>query len=346
MKKTNLIDKHQIAIAVSGVGGGVGQSVVKALANSNYKIIGLDGETLGTGLYVVPEAYVIPYANDPAFLSRVREICAEQKCKLFFPGMDVELAVLARSRRAFQEVGTFVVVSNPEVIEICDDKLLTYEFLSKNNIPAPFTAELNDLLNQKAEIPFPLIIKPKKGGARSKNVRMISSRLEIEHMLYNKNFDKDNYVAQEYLDGDEYTCGSVSFDGNCFGVIVMKRILRDGDTYKCFVERNALINETVERIIKALKPTGGCNVQLRMKNGIPYVFEINARCSGTTAARALAGFNEPLMIADYLIRGKKPSFSIKEISILRYWKELVVDGDAIRALETNGRLSNLKWAQL
>lgn len=333
------MDRQKIAIAVTGVGGGVGQSILKALANSDYTLIGLDGEALGAGLYAVPEAYVIPYANHPTFLSHVRKICVEQRCKLLFPGLDAELSVLSRNRESFQEADTFVVVSNPEVIEICDDKLLTSEFLIKNGIAAPFTYDLNDLLEKKVEIPFPLVIKPRKGGARSQNVSMVADRHEIDRMLDNKSFDINNYVAQEYLEGDEYTCGSVSFNGKCFGVIVMRRILRDGDTYKCFVERNPAIYEAVERIITVLKPTGGCNVQLRMKNGVPYVFEVNARCSGTTAARALAGFNEPIMIADYILQGKTPIYSISDISILRYWQELVVTNERINQLKQTGHIS-------
>ena len=74
-------------------------------------------------------------------------------------------------------------------------------------------------------------------------------------------------------------------------------------------------------------------MQLRLKDGKPYVFEINARCSGTTAARTLSGFNEPKMIADYLLKGIEPTFAIKEQTILRYWKELVVENDEVSELK-------------
>ena len=92
-------------------------------------------------------------------------------------------------------------------------------------------------------------------------------------------------------------------------------------------------------IVEALKPFGGCNVQLRVRNGKPYVFEINARCSGTTAARALAGFNEPKIVADFLFDGSLPEPTIREIGILRYWKELVVLPERIEKLQKVGVLS-------
>ena len=168
------------------------------------------------------------------------------------------------------------------------------------------------------------------GGARSKNTYVARSEKAFD--VYRQLVDPDNCIVQEYIEGDEYTCGSVTLDEKCVGVIVMRRILRDGDTYKAFVDRNPKLESEVRSIVSALKPFGACNVQLRVRNGTPYVFEINARCSGTTAARALAGFNEPRMIAEYLIDQQQPSFNIREISILRYWKELVVENERVELL--------------
>jgi carbamoyl-phosphate synthase large subunit len=122
----------------------------------------------------------------------------------------------------------------------------------------------------------------------------------------------------------------------------MRRVLRDGDTYKAFVENNPQLAAHIKTVAEALKPFGACNFQLRMKGGEPYIFEINARHSGTTYSRTLAGFNEPLMIADYLLCGKTPVYRIREISILRYWQELPVENLRIVALQEFGVISNEK----
>lgn len=125
----------------------------------------------------------------------------------------------------------------------------------------------------------------------------------------------------------------------------MRRILRDDDTYKCFIEKNDVIEKEVRRIVEVIKPFGACNVQLRVKNGKPYVFEINARCSGTTAARTLSGFNEPKMITDYLLKGIEPSFEIKEQTILRYWNEIVVDNQTVEEFNKTGILRHKNYNQ-
>jgi hypothetical protein len=38
------------------------------------------------------------------------------------------------------------------------------------------------------------------------------------------------------------------------------------------------------------------------------------------------------MTADYLLHGIKPDYSVREISILRYWKELAVSNEQIDRL--------------
>ena len=297
-------------------------------------VVGADGETLGTGLYAVCRAYKVPYASDPDYIPRILDICRTEDCDLIFPGLDAELPILASETSRIRASGTIPVVSSQGVVEIADDKLATYSFLSKNGFPAPLTLPLTESV--ATEMGFPFVLKPWKGGARSKGVHVVKDRRELAYWL--ATLPLDNYVAQDYLEGDEYTCGTLSFDGRCYGTIVMRRILRDGDTYKAFVVSDESLHAHVKAVAEALRPFGPCNFQLRLSDGMPQVFEINARCSGTTFSRTLAGFNEPLMAADYLLKGKTPRYQIRESAILRYWKELVVDYSQIDLLSRNGCL--------
>lgn len=321
------------SVLVTGVGGGVGQSILKSFRGSGFRAVAADGDVLGTGLFAADRSYVVPYATSPAFIDRIVDICAREQCKLVFPGLDAELPVLAQARERFREAGITCVVSAPEVVEICDDKLRTSQFLLRAGLPAPRTCKLSGRA-QLAEIAFPMVLKPMRGGRRSIGVCVARNPSELERML--QQLDLDNYVAQEWIDGDEYTCGTVSFDGRCRGVIVMRRTLRDGDTYKAFVEIDPVIEQAVRKAADALAPFGACNFQLRMRDGLPYIFEINARSSGTTFCRALAGFNEPVMVANYLLLGMEPDFSIRPISVFRYWKELVVDNGRVDHLAERG----------
>lgn len=324
--------KSRKTILVTGVGGGVGQSVVKALADTEYRVVGVDSEELAAGLHAVPIAYKGCYAADERFVDRLLEICKREDCELIFPGHDVELIPLSGHATRFISEGIIPVVSSSDVVQICDDKFATYVFLKEHGFAVPETRRLSE----STAFSDPVILKPQRYGARSKNTYVVRSSKDLS--LYMELVDRNNCIVQQYIEGDEYTCGTVTLDNDCVGVIVMRRILRDGDTYKAFVERNPVVESAVRAIIEALRPFGACNVQLRVRNGEPFVFEINARCSGTTAARALAGFNEPKIIADYLLKGIKPTYQIREISILRYWQELAVTNDRVERLRETGLL--------
>ena len=267
------------------------------------------------------------------------EICEKEQCKLYFPGLDAELPVLATNRERFEAIGTTVVVSSKDVVEIGDNKMVTFTKLSEYGATVPRTLNMAEHTIENIDLGYPFVLKEREGGARSQNLYIVKSDDDLQGIIAN-GVDISEYVAQEYIDGDEYTCGSVNLDGKCKGVIVMRRILRDGDTYKCFPVKNALIEEQVTKIMNAIKPFGACNTQLRVRDGKVYVFEINARCSGTTGARTLSGFNEPKMIADFLCHGIEPAYEIKEQTILRYWKELVVPNSAVELVKRQGFIEN------
>lgn len=324
-------------IGVTGVGGGVGQSIIKSLQGTNYQLVAMDGDLLGAGLYAVQSSYVIPYAKDPNYVSSLLQICLKEQIVALFPGLDAELEVLSQSRTIFEENGIRLIVSSPEVVTISDNKLEMYRVLNGMQVNVPYTECLS--LANDTKFSFPVIVKQKLGGARSHNVFKINSSVEL--MEFKKRFyaKLDSYIIQEYIDGDEYTCGSVNLDGKCKGVIVMRRILRDGDTYKAFSVRDSVIENFVIDVVEKIKPFGACNIQLRLKDKVPYVFEINARCSGTTASRTLCGFNEPKMILDNLLMGINPEFSVVERTILRYWKELVVDNATVEKMKTDKFIS-------
>jgi len=322
------------AILVTGVGGGVGQSILKCLHGSGHDVIAADGEALGTGLFAAPKAYRIPYASAPDYIDRLLAICQLERVELLFPGLDAELPVLAAAAPRFREIGVTAVVSSPSVVAMCDDKLATAQFLQSHGFPAPRTYLLDKSITEF--LPLPMILKPQRGGARSQGVFVVRSAEELSRCL--TTLPLSQYVAQELIVGDEYTCGTVTFDGQCRGAIVMRRILRDGDTYKAFVDKNPTLQEFVRQVVETLKPFGPCNLQMRVKDGTPFIFEFNARCSGTTACRALAGFNEPVMIADFLLSGRQPAYSIREIGFLRYWNELVVDPARLRQMSSAGVL--------
>jgi carbamoyl-phosphate synthase large subunit len=222
------------------------------------------------------------------------------------------------------------VVSGNNTITIADDKYLTYKFLKENDLYYPKTYldyEVEEAL-KKNEINFPIIIKP-RNGYRSIDVHLINNKNE----LFEKLKKISNPIVQECIGekDTEYTCGVIKFDNKVKESIVLRRDLKDGNTSSTYLVKDypVLIKKYIEDVSKNLDQFGVCNFQLRLNRyGIPKIFEINARHSGTTYIRSLYGFNEIEYILEYLLNKKEMSFNLKEGTVKRYFEEFLVEEEA------------------
>jgi carbamoyl-phosphate synthase large subunit len=96
-------------------------------------------------------------------LARV-EICREHRVRLVIPLDDLELTVLAYSRQQFLDMGPIPVVSSPNVVDICLDKLATADFLQSHGVRIPETySTLEDTKEalDVGRIAFPSVAKPR-----------------------------------------------------------------------------------------------------------------------------------------------------------------------------------------
>jgi carbamoyl-phosphate synthase large subunit len=244
----------------------------------------------------------------------------------------VELGILAHYRLTWEkELNTQIVVSRPEVISIADDKWETYKFLKNSGFAYPKSALPGDESRLIQQVGFPLVVKPRI-GARSVGLHIVNNREDLMRVL------TPEAIIQECVatDANEYTAGSLTF-GTCEATIVMRRILRDGNTYCALVENYSELNATVRDLANALQAYGPANFQFRLTtDGEVKVFEINARFSGTTPLRAHAGFNEVEMVIDNLLEGRPiQQPAIKPLVILRHLSETVVTPEAIKQMEAS-----------
>ena len=313
-------------VLITGAGALLGQGVIRSLRAStlDVRIVAVDPSPLSIGLYWADERYLVPLASDPAYLERFTAILERTKPDAVLVGTDVELELLARHRAELEaRFETLIVVSSPKVVRIADDKHATYAFLREHGFPYPRSSLAEDHLELVREVGFPLIVKPRV-GARSVGVRKVTDLDQLKQHLASI---ADPIVQECVASPDqEYTAGALCFDGEVAGSIVMRRDLRDGNTYRAYVEEYPDLNEWVARFAAALQPHGPVNFQFGLHDGVPKVFEINARFSGTTHFRTLAGFNEVEHTLRRLVLGERPEIpKARPLVILRHWTETALD---------------------
>lgn len=322
---------------VTGAGAVLGQGIIKSLRQSSLspEIVAADPNPLSAGLYWSERAYRVPFADDPAFGDRIAEILDRERPDVVLVGTDVELSYFARHRAALETAfGTHVLVSDPRVISIADDKYETYRFFTAAGLDAPLSARGEDedaVRRLVADVGFPLVVKPRV-GARSVGVSVVRSPTELQSALAGR----AGLVVQECVGDDvsEFTASVLVFDGEPQASIVMRRDLRDGNTYRAYTGPYEALNRQIRAMGAALQPHGPANFQFRTRpDGSACVFEINARFSGTTPLRAMAGFNEVELCLRRLLRGEpivQPP--VRSGVILRFLDEMFVPQERIDAV--------------
>src|SRR5574340_1524927 len=127
-------------------------------------------------------AFTVPLVKHPDYFDALLDICRRNDVGLLLSLNDLELPRLARQRDRFERAGIHVVISRPEVIDICADKLATAEFLQSQGLPVPRAyvglKELHQAL-EAGEISFPLVIKA-RWGSGSIGLGFVESQLDLE----------------------------------------------------------------------------------------------------------------------------------------------------------------------
>jgi len=312
-------------VLVTGAGALLGQGIIRSLQNSALEpeIVAADPSPLAAGLYWTNLRYIIPMASDPEYLNVIRRILSVERPDIILIGTDVELMAFAQVKDAIEEeFDTKVIVSSPKAISIAEDKYLTYQFLRNNGFAPPEsrTAEFaNELV---VKFGFPLIVKPRI-GARSVGFQIIRSEDELQRAIENSS----DLVVQELVgvESEEYTAGTITFGSSCNASILMRRDLRDGNTYRAQTVRRKDLDDQIRAIAVALNAYGPANFQFRLSDNLVRVFEINCRFSGTTPLRSIAGFNEVDMVLRRVLFGEPVAQpQIQDMMIMRHWSETAI----------------------
>jgi carbamoyl-phosphate synthase large subunit len=295
---------------ITGTGGGVGQSIFKALKLSDLSLnlFTTDMHPMGVGIYRGKKGFLVPAAQDSLFIPRIIEICNLQNIDIVFVGSDPELPVFASEKaRIEKETGAKVIVGTPEQIKIGNDKWETYQFLKQHNLPYPESALPADCEALIENIGFPIIIKPREGSA-SRDVYVVKNQEELKVLLKRV---KDP-IIQEYLlpDDEEYTSGAMMMNGKLLGILTMKREIKGGNTYRGIVDTHQEVRDAV-------------------------TFEINPRFSGTTGMRAYFRFNEPEAVINALFYNKTPAMQHTRGIVMRYMNEVYVPLEEREQLSRN-----------
>jgi carbamoyl-phosphate synthase large subunit len=155
------------------------------------KIIATDMQLTAPAVQVADIKLQVPAVYDPNYIDITLDICKQYNIDALISLNDLELPILADNKAKFEQIGVKVIVSSPEVIDICFDKYKTAQWTESIGLNAPKTyvtlASAKDAL-AKGEISFPLFMKP-RWGSGSIGLETIDDMEELDiyyHILMKK----------------------------------------------------------------------------------------------------------------------------------------------------------------
>ena len=285
------------------------------------KVVATDMQLSAPALQAADVKIQVPAVYDPNYVDITLGICKEQKIDLLLSLNDLELPILSENKARFEALGVKVVVSDPEVIDICFDKYKTAQWVESLGLHAPKTyVRLEDAKRALAagEVSFPLFMKP-RWGSGSIGLESISDMEELDiyyHLLFKKikktilataSVGDEYIMIQEKLTGAEFGLDIMNdLEGNNVGVSVKQKLaMRAGETDKAVTLDLPEVREMGRKIGQALKHIGNLDVDIMQRaNGDYCVLELNPRFGGGYPFSYEAGVNMPKSIISWA-KGEK-----------------------------------------
>lgn len=284
--------------------------------NGEVHVCNSDDKTVA--FHYADKSIVSPLIYDDNYLPFLLNYCKENKIDILISLFDIDLLVLAKNKAKFAEIGTKIIVSEPELVEICNDKWKTYLFLKENGFKTPKTyLSLQRVLLalDSGELSYPIIVKPRFGCGSiamsvaedemallyyfRRNTRAVTrSYLKYESASVSED---EQIIYQECLNGQEYGADIINdLNGDLQNVIVKKKIaMRAGETDIAEIVDDSTIKETISRLGNITKHIGNMDCDVFLVDGEPYILEMNARFGGGYPFSHIAGCNLPQALVEW-----------------------------------------------
>ena len=269
------------------------------------------------------EKVISPLIYDENYIPFLLDYCKRNSINILISLFDIDLLMLARHKNQFKEIGTKVIVSDPQIVEICNDKWKTYQFLINNGFHAPASfLNVNEVIEKIAdgELSYPIVVKPRFGcGSISVAIaydeedlvyltKKANKEINTSYLKYESAVTEEKVIYQECLKGQEYGADIINdLNGVTQNVIVRKKIaMRSGETDIAELVDEPVIRDELTRLGSVTKHIANMDCDVFLVDGKPFVLEMNARFGGGYPFSHMGGCNLPQAIVSWA-EGKEVS---------------------------------------
>jgi carbamoyl-phosphate synthase large subunit len=274
-------------VLITGIGGDIAQSTAKIIREQypHIALVGTDLHLQHGGSLFVDKVYILPTANSIDYISKLVHLIDTEGVDVVIPMTEPELAVLGSLIKVRNDISW--ITAGEQVIAAGLDKLATAETIEKLGLPVPWTVPVNQGLPHQ----YPCILKNRLGSG-SRAVFIVKD--EAEALYLSKRYP--DAIYQELLEpaDREVTCAVYRTRDGKVSTLQMLRRLVGGFTGWATVINDDATSRMCKKLAEGLNLQGSMNVQLRITDAGPRVFEINPRISSTVLMRHQLGYTDVL----------------------------------------------------
>lgn len=302
-------------LLISGVGGSLFPYLMDKL-RAKYDLYLIDSNPLVKEMYKNEKIFIVPLVTDDSYEKEIIKIIQKYDINYYIPLIDEEII---KAINISKKIGIKTLTPNKNFVELTLNKYMLMKELRAQNI-----SDISTIMADKYtdnSISYPIFLKPNVGRG-SRGIKKIDNKQEFEAYFILEDYKKEEVLVQPFIDGDEYTVSVTVNNLNKIMAIVPKLVfVKQGITKHAKSIKHEQIKASCEKIVKIFNPCGSFNVQLKIKDNIIYIFEINPRYSTTLVLSMESGINEiDLNIINYDIKDVEYVEEFKEISLIRRWE--------------------------
>lgn len=239
----------------------------------------------------------------------------------------------------FDLLGLTYTGAPPFTLGLTQDKARTKDLLSRHQLPTPkyCLVKLGEHSSRVKDMAYPLIVKPRREDASQgisnesvvENEKKLSARIEYVHRTY-----RQGALVEEFIDGREINAAIigngphellplseivfhpdlaqpiVSFEGKWLEQSQQYKLTEPVCPAQLKMRSEMLVRDVALRAYKLLECRDYARVDFRLRDGVPYILEVNANpdispAAGLARSAKVAKTSYPQLIGHILELARK-----------------------------------------
>ncbi|MFA4133842.1 MULTISPECIES: ATP-grasp domain-containing protein [unclassified Brevibacillus] len=272
-------------------------------------------------LQIADYAELEPTLDVPEYIDYCLSFCKKHRIDVFLP--NYRLVEISKHIKEFEQQGTQVMIAQEhQLLEDISDKGKLFQlFQDVPEVPLPAYAIVNTAeqfqiaYEQLKQDGNKVCFKPARGEGGAgfyiveeqldpidRLFRSTHQQITIEEVVRTLSTREtfEDIMVMEYLDSYEYSIDCLAYEGQLLAAVPRKKV--EGRIRE--LEDNDELLRIAEAVQQRLQLSYLFNVQIKYKEGIPKLLEINPRASGGMYISCRSGVNFPYLALKLLLTGE------------------------------------------